>query len=470
MSQLTRRRFLTDLVRLAGAAALLGPAAPALAAPAPWLLPPGAGKPAPYPTLTGRQPGATLRVAVPFGLRGLDPAIGFDGYSIMTYGLGETLQRVTPAGEVVPWLAESVEALDPLRWRVRLRDGIAFWNGRALDAPRLKASLMRSIERNPSAANLLQLSTIDVVDSRTVELATTRPNGALGANLSSSFLVVHDPAESSTVDGLPAPALTGPFRPVQLRPGELCTVARMDGYWGGAPALAGAEFRGVSDGNARLLGALAGDVDLSRQIPPSGVGAARAGGLAVASSTSGYMYHLYLNCRKPPFDDVQVRRALSLAVDRRSLAERVLGGSGEVATGPFPRFYPFAAAEEPRFDPAAARELLDAAGWLPGRDGVRERSGRQLAFTILTYPQRPELGLLATAIQAGLREIGVAAAIRSTEDISTPVDNGEHEAAMYAMQTVPTADPGFIFNLIYRSSTSLASSSRSTRRSNRSEA
>ncbi|MBM4418396.1 MAG: hypothetical protein FJ033_08810 [Chloroflexi bacterium] len=302
-----------------------------------------------------------------------------------------------------------------------------------------------------AAAGILPVARLEVADSATLMIETKAPNGAVPAALASYFLTIHDAEEASRVGDErfnAAPQMTGPFSPVELRPAELTVVERHDGYWGGASGLDRVEFRGVNDGNARLNAVLAGDVQVARQIPPQGVSQAKSAGLAVQSVGSAYVYHLFLNNRRPPFDDPAVRRAMSLAVDRQALVDRVLNGSGQVATGAFPRFSPN---DTFPFEAARARALLEDAGWKAGPDGTRVNEDRRLAFTILTYPQRPDLGLLATAIQAMVREVGVAASITSTEDISTPVDKGEYDAAMYACKTAPSGDPGFALNLLYHS-------------------
>jgi peptide/nickel transport system substrate-binding protein len=404
------------------------------------------------PRATGSAAG-NLRVASPFLPKSLDPAIGTQGSDIMSLGLGETFTRITPQGDVQPWLAESVEPMDATHWRIRLRQGVTFHNGKPLDAAAAQASLNRTLTKNASAAGLLVLNRIDVQDAQTLVLETKGPNGGIPAILSSYLLMIHD-ASAATQMGDDAfgqrPVMTGPFQAGDFRTGESVTVRRYDGYWQGAPALGQVEFRNVADGNARLAAVLAGDVDLARQIPPQGVAQVQAAKLPLTSVGSAYVYHIYFNSARPPLDDTAVRRALTLAVDRQTLRDRVLGG-GEIARGIYPSYLPFAGTAPLPFDLNQARQLLDAAGWRMGSDGVRAKGGQRLAFEVLTYPQRPELGLLATAIQAQLKDVGVAISIRSTEDISTPVNAGDYTAAMYAFQTAPTGDPSFVLNVLYRS-------------------
>ena len=74
-----------------------------------------------------------------------------------------------------------------------------------------------------------------------------------------------------------------------------------------------------------------------------------------------------------------------------------------------------------------------------------------LAFELLTYPQRPELGLLATVIQSDLAQVGMQVSLRSVEQITPIVNSRDYTATMYRLGTAPTADPGFILNAAYAS-------------------
>jgi peptide/nickel transport system substrate-binding protein len=431
------------------AAPVASPAASPVASPSP-----AAAVPQAAPAVAKPAAGGVLRVAQPIMPKTLDPITGTVSHNLSEMGAGETLMKINSKGEIVPSLAESIEATDAQKWRIKLRDGIKFWNGKPLNAEALKLSLSRTLEKSPSAANLLRIASLNAVDARTLEVTTKDPNGGLVANFANYFTVIHDAEEAAKVGdqafGI-APVLTGPYMPVDFKPDTVVTMRRFEGYWGGVPALERVEMRPVSDGNARLAGLLAGDVDIARQLPPQGIGQVRTAGHQLFSIGSAYIYHLFLNNGRAPFDQLPVRKAISLAVDRKLLVERVLGGSGDVATGPFPNFYPFAAKDEFPVDASKARQALEDAGWKAGGDGVRAKDGKKLEFTLLTYPQRPELGLLATAIQAQLKDIGVAAKIESTENIGQPVDSGNYDAAMYAWQPAPSGDPDFALNLFYGS-------------------
>jgi peptide/nickel transport system substrate-binding protein len=109
-----------------------------------------------------------------------------------------------------------------------------------------------------------------------------------------------------------------------------------------------------------------------------------------------------------------VRRALTLALDRRAMVEAYLYGFGEVADGPVPPWHPLAVpvARVP-FDRSASRALLDSLGWRLGADGVRRLGGRSLSFAILTVGAADNS--LEQMIQADLAAVGARARIRQLE-------------------------------------------------------
>jgi peptide/nickel transport system substrate-binding protein len=454
-ARITRRSWLQLSAAAAGALALsTGPAdllpgrrSTPLAAPAQAL---GVRTAAAAPLA---QADGVLRTADPFGSPSLDPINAVTSY-IITYGMGEALLRITPEGTLQPWLAESVTPLDPLRWRVRLQSGVTFWNGRPMDAEAVRSAILRVVEKRRATANLLDLASVEVVDSLTLDLVTRAPNGALLASLGGFNLIVHDADEAVRMGdeqfGL-TPVLTGPMIPTEFRPREFVAARRNEAYWQGVPQLTGLAARAVSDSNARLAAGLAGDVELARQIPVQGVAQARAAGLNVQSGDEQAMNQVYLNCQQSPFDEVAVRQAVSLAINRDTLVTSVLEGSGTAATAVYPAFLPFADPQPYPYDPARAATLLDEAGWLLGSDGMRTRGGQPLAFELLTYPQRPELGLLATVIQSELTAIGMSVSLRNVEQITPIVSNRDYTATMYRLGTAPTADPGFILNAAYAS-------------------
>lgn len=388
-----------------------------------------------------------------FGVSSLDPVS--EGWSLVKWGMGEMLTRVNSKGELEPWLASGWRSLDPLRWEIVLRDGVTFWDGTVADAAAVKAALERSAAKNAGAREQLGAAAIDVVDARTLVIRTQRPNTALPAALAQWGFVIYN-ARAVEAQGdqafTRAPVLTGPFRPVEFKQDELTTLVRHEAYWGGTPALERIQVRLVMDGNTRVLALLSGDADLIMNIPADLLGTLRRQqGVYLTETLGGAVQFLFLNPRTPPLDDPLVRRALSLAVDRRVLAEQVLGGTVEVAGDVYSPIYSWALKLAYPSDVAQAARLLDEAGWRPGADGVRTKDGRPLSFTVLWYPQRTDLQPMGIALQAQLKTLGVRIELKMVEQINAALKTPDWGGALYYNNTAPGGDPQYLLDTFVKS-------------------
>jgi peptide/nickel transport system substrate-binding protein len=127
---------------------------------------------------------------------------------------------------------------------------------------------------------------------------------------------------------------------------------------------------------------------------------------------------LVLNLSHPPLDDVRVRRAIAMAIDRDGISKKITLGRYPVTNQLQPQFswaYD-AGVKEPAYDPAGADALLDAAGWRRGSDGVRRRNGKTLFLVYVQFPESMTGVRVATAVQAQLRARGIAVEIKSVSN------------------------------------------------------
>ncbi len=124
------------------------------------------------------------------------------------------------------------------------------------------------------------------------------------------------------------------------------------------------------------------------------------------------------NTSHRPLDDVRIRRALAMSIDRAAISRKITLGFYPVTNMIQPRFsWAFdPSVREPQYDPAAADPLFDLAGWRRGSDGVRRRAGSPLQLTYVQFPETATGVRVATAVQAALRERGVDLTIKSVSN------------------------------------------------------
>lgn len=414
----------------------------------------GNGGPGAAPAATpGAAPDRPVIIVDSFAVSGLDPV--HDGVPLVKWGMGEMLARVNVKGELEPWLAAGWRAIDPLRWEIKLREGVTFWDGTPVDAAAVKASLERTAAQNPAARAELQAAAIEVVDARTLVITTRSPNAALPAALAQWKFVIHS-AAAARAKGDDAfarePVLTGPFKPVEFKKDEVTTLVRHDAYWGGKPFLERIQVKLVKDGNTRVMALQSGDADLALNVPVESVGTLRQQpGIWVHETLGGAQEFVLLNPATPPLDDPAVRRAISLGLDRRMLARQVLGGSVEAAGDVYAPIYPWALPHLYPTDVAQAARLLDEAGWRPGPDGIRQKNGKPLAFTALWYPQRTDLQPLGIALQAQLKALGMQVELKMVEQIDAALKAPGWGAALYYNNTAPGGDPQYLLDTFFKS-------------------
>ena len=219
-----------------------------------------------------------------------------------------------------------------------------------------------------------------------------------------------------------APIGTGPYRFVEWKSGEKLVLEANPDYYDGQPYIRRVVYRIIPDSSTQFLELQSGGLDFMGLTPiqystQTDTPAFRRGFNKYRYLSFGYSYLGY-NLRKPLFQDIRVRQAIAHAIDKQELIDGVLLGLGRAATGPYKpdtwvynpnvKNYPF--------DPAAARTLLEAAGWHDGDgDGVRERNGQRLAFTIVTNQGNDLRAKTAEIVQRRLQEVGIDVQIRVVE-------------------------------------------------------
>ena len=376
-----------------------------------------------------------------------DPANGASGWAWQAHGVAETLFTVDRQGRAAANLARSVRREADGRWRVSLQHGNRFADGTPVDASAVKSALDRSLALNPRTRAQLGATIIESAGELDLLLAPERSIAALEPVLAEFPLVIY------RVDGERF-VFTGPYQPVEYRRGELVRLVPNPHYrtWLERPPVT---IRRLTDPQALALGLESGELDIAFNLAVETVPRlTRRAGLTVKSTPVAYQYMLLANTAKAPLDDVRVRRAIDLAIDRRDLV--TLLGGGEVASGLYPSFMPWALDAPRATDVTAAQALLDAAGWRrPPGGGVREREGRVLEITLTGYPQRPDFLTLSPLVRAQLEAIGIRVRTETVDNITPHLMQKRFDLAFWTMHTAPGGDGAFAVEQFLRSDSPL---------------
>jgi peptide/nickel transport system substrate-binding protein len=283
----------------------------------------------------------TNKTAVTIGMvlepTGLDPttapaaAIG----EIVHYNVLEGLTKINQDGSVTSLLAESW-TMDPdgKSYTFKLKRGVKFHDGEALDASDVKFSFERAKDEKSTnkakKAVFDNISGITVVDAHTVILTLNNADGNFLFRLGENTAVILDP--KSAANTASKPVGTGPFVFNEWKKGSAVSLSKWDGFRDAKSVkLKKVTFRFINDPAARVAALLAGDVDgVPRLDAPQAVKTLQADKrFSVALGATAGKGIMSINNKKKPFDDVRVRRALMHAIDRKAFIDGVLEGLGQ---------------------------------------------------------------------------------------------------------------------------------------------
>jgi peptide/nickel transport system substrate-binding protein len=382
-------------------------------------------------------------IVAPFEITGLDPAKSGDIFLRM--GIVETLVEADMDGNPVPALAKSwAISEDGLTWRFELQTGVKFQDGTGLTAEAVASAL--NIAR--AKAGLLSKAPITEIKADgegAVVVSLSKPFVPLLAFLAENRAQILAPAAYEGAD-VKAVIGTGPFKLTKLEAPQSLSVERFADYWGQKPEIEKATYLSVSRAETRALMAESGDADYVFNLDPaSRTRLAKSDKVVLQSVSIPRSVLLKVNAGHAFLADVKAREALSFAIDREGLAVAILRYPA-AATQLFPpslKIWHDADLASLGYDPEKAKALLAELGWTPGAGGMLEKDGKPFALTLTTYPDRPELPLIAAVLQDQLKQIGVALTINSTNSSEIPAkhQDGSLELALMARNFALVPDP-----------------------------
>jgi peptide/nickel transport system substrate-binding protein len=380
----------------------------------------------------------------------LDPRVGLDAQSERIDGLlFDNLLARDEHLSVQPGLADRWEVPDPKTYVFHLHPGVKFCDGRPLTSRDVKwsfDSLLQGKIRSAKASTYRFVDRIDAPDDQTVIFHLKEPWAALLWNVAGGAGMGIVPYGSGS-EVSQNPVGSGPFRFVSAELDKDVVIVRNDNYWGDKAKLSRVRFLVVPDTTTRALELRKGSADLAlNALPPDMVlTLEKEPKLRVLRGPGTVLAYLAFNLRDPVLKDVRVRQAIAYALDRRPQIQYLWRDSARLAASVLPPESWAYDGDVPQYayDPAKARQLLDAAGYA-------EKNGVRFHLTMKTSTEESSRAM-AAVFQQQLREVGIALDIRSFEFATFFSDVTHGEFQVYSLRWVGGNEDPDIFGYAFHS-------------------
>ncbi len=381
-------------------------------------------------TVAAQEASNVLIMARAADTTGLDPhtQTAFASFRLLEL-IYEPLVNLDENLNVIPALAESWEfSEDGMTLTLNLRQGVTFHNGAEFTAEDVVATFNRILDEATAAAaraNYLNIASIDTPDDYTVVFNLSQPDVPLLAALATTNAAIVDSADIESGDVATIANGTGPFVLDNWTPEEVTTLSANPNWWGEGPNVDGIEIRIIPDETSILAALRAGTIDFALLNDPLVATLLIDDPNIILNRVPSISYNvLQLRAVVPPLDQLEVRQAISCAIDRQEVLDVASLGEGQV-TGPL-TMATFALPPNELFcyekDLDRARDLMAQAGMEDG-----------FTLNVIAANAEPPTALSeAQNIQAQLAEINITVEIEALE-LSVYVDRwlaGDFDAAI----------------------------------------
>jgi len=304
----------------------------------------------------------------------------------------ENLIATDEVQNLKPGLAESWKAIDDTTWEFKLRKGVKWHDGTPFTADDVIATFKRApnVPNSPASFAVYVKPVIDIKasDPHTLVMKTAAPHPLLPRDMTAFQIIPKTLVDAKTEDFNSGKAMigTGPYKFVEYKPGDRVVFARNEAYWGPKPAWSRLQFRMITNSAARVAALLSSDVQVIENVPTADIDRIKSNAqLTVKGAVSTRIIYLHMDTGreknspfvrakdgKPmeanPLRDARVRRAISKAINRDAIVDRVMEKQA-LAAGQFLADSFFGTSKKlppEKYDPDGAKKLLAEAGYPDG--------------------------------------------------------------------------------------------------------
>ncbi|HET9392866.1 MAG TPA: peptide ABC transporter substrate-binding protein [Candidatus Rubrimentiphilum sp.] len=419
---------------------------------------------------TTAKPTGILRVANYVEPTSLNPLLATNtGENFLSSLAFNLLVTLNDKGNQVPDLAARVPSVenhgistDGRTITYYLRHGVTWQDGAPFTSADVKFSWQAVMNPNNNVVERRgydQVASVDTPDPYTVVFHLKQPFApfvdTVFGESDDPFRIVpkHLLARYPNINRIPfnqKPIGTGPFQVVRWYRGDHVEYAANPHYFGGAPKLRTILVYTVPDGNTQMAELRSHGSDLLLDISATTYhGLTEVGGVKALLVKAPSYTSIVFNFKRPPLDDIRVRRAIVAAINDPRLVRDVTFGTATVAVADLSDFYwAFDSSLKPAaYDPSLAGRLLDQAGWRRDASGMRSKGGRKLSLQLVYGAGSATAQGIAVEVQSDLRRAGIDVPIKiypysmlyATQQLGGILQSGKFDLAEYAW--VAGADP-----------------------------
>jgi peptide/nickel transport system substrate-binding protein len=344
----------------------------------------------------------------------------------------DALWDVNEKGQFIPNLAARVPTYenggispDGLIWKVALKKGVKWQDGAAFTAKDVEFTYKTIVRPDVAIRSRSGFELIDefkIIDDHNVEIILSKPYVPFAWAWQKMHIVpehiLSKVSDINTAAFNTNPIGTGPYKLVKRVAGSHMIYEKNPDYHRGAPAIEKVIHKFVPDQTVAYTQFKTGEIDVFglHGVPPERFEESRnLPGRDALETPAPWVEFVYFNCGKPQFQEKVVRQALYFAIDKEKWIKDIYYGlPPRTLSYLHPTHWAYNPnLKDPGYDPGRAAEMLEGAGWKKGNDGIREKNGVKLKFSMSTTAGSKAREQAEAMIQANWKEIGVAMEIKN---------------------------------------------------------